>query len=183
MFFVKSETKNLCTYKLHMNELRKCRALLLAQQQANIELMVFREDAIVRLEEHEDSLDVVFKKGEFFAYPNDYVLSITKHWHINISWSNTFAYSDKYADETVLAMRAFMREWFPDLAAKGEIISCGLFSPRLACIKCGYTCTERGIWWSHIQLNSASVDLPVDICLNIIVRAMRKFNLHMNVLP
>jgi len=159
-----------------MNELRKCRALLL------VSVNSIAKNVIVYLEESKDRLDVIFKKGEFFASLHNYTMSITKNWCVGIAWSSMQNYESEYGKTSALAMRTFMHKHFPNYVTQGEIVSCALLSPDPVHIHDGIHCNfnlgSRVGWQTSIRFGNSTTQLPVDMCLDIITRAMYKFNLR-----
>lgn len=167
-----------------MNELRKYQALMLAQQKlydtVQCQLKKLKKNAIMYLEESEDRLDVVIKKGDSFARQNNHVLSITKDWIISVIWDDI---CDLYPDEKILAIRAFMRNHFPSQTTNREIVSCALHHPTANYysgdhITCFYDYGDSEEWGSSLRFAEYEIiELPTDTCLDIIIRAMHKFDL------
>lgn len=167
-----------------MNELRKYQALMLAQQKlydtVQCQLNKLKENAIMYLDESDDRLAVVIKKGDFFMRQNNYVLSITKDWIISVLEDDI---RDLDPDEKILAIRAFMRKHFPSQTTNREIVSCTLRHPTANYysgdhIVCFYDYGDSEEWGSSLRFAKYEIiELPTDICLDIIIRAMHKFNL------
>jgi len=65
---------------LRMNELRKCRALLLAQQQHIVQV---EDSCLIQMKEHAHSIVVTIKASPYSNH-DDYVIHITKDWMIEI---------------------------------------------------------------------------------------------------
>lgn len=166
-----------------MNELRKYQALLLAQQQLHVNMRVHIENIestyIMRIEEYPDSLNIVLRYHEPLRITSDWCVQVICSYEYNVICPGV------YDDNLSTNMRAFLQQYFPQQLDQGgdivviELTRYGRGNMNDVVIRCDFDDTQDSGWYSEIHFGESIVGITigVDSCIDIIDRAMCKFNL------
>lgn len=144
-----------------------------------------KENSFVRMEEYEDRLDLIVKRGESAGIIEYYTVSITRDWYVTANCAALeCSIPDDYviSDISAIAVRNFMREYFPERYMRYNITYCQLQSPNPAENFSSITCVAEdnlnSRWSASLNLSDGcAIDLPIDTAIRIIAKAMSKFNL------
>jgi len=173
-----------------MNELRKCRALLLAQQQhiANADT-----SCIIKMEEHADSIDLTIKANVPGVpdvpgdpdVPGIIVVHMTKDWELKILCGTNDMIRDRayIEDPRTMTIKKYIDHHFPNRCTDQCIYFYHLRSPltpEFTMIACDWDYHYDRSWTATLNFNNVLVDLPFITCLNIITKVALKFNLRIN---
>lgn len=162
-----------------MNELRKYRALLLTQQHVIDSTNAYwQNNWIMKMEEHPNSIDIVVR--------SDYhILGIEENWYVGVLCNAGYEdeFLELYEERLTPNMRTFLNHHFPEEIEQGLITEIVLWNPPddRFYIKCDFDITADRVWHCEIIIDDLSIETSMDVCLNAIDQALRKFTLKKTV--
>lgn len=162
-----------------MNELRMCRALLFAQQHANVTLCKrvddWKESWLVKIEESQNSINVIIKDSH-----------VTHNLHIGEDWICKISYAKNvHYDNIIPSMnRTLFQEKFGNLMKEGSILGICLKDTEVygSCIRCDYAEALDAQWDSALVVGSMIMSLPPNKSFDIILKAVDKLKLQFEII-
>lgn len=157
-----------------MNELRKCHALLLAQQRANVILCKqvddWNESWLVKIEESQNSINIIIKDSHVI-----HNLHIDGNWICKIDYAKNVHYGNTMP---------FFQEKLGNLIKQGSVV--GIYIKDTedygCCIRCFYSTGLDPQWISALVVGNMIMSLPPDISFDIILKAVVKLGLQFEIL-